>query len=683
MSDEDVRIREVVDLARDLKQARARADTGQGHAVFLVGAGCSVSAGIPAAAGVARRCAQRLRTLYEIDWRARSAGTDAGAPVEDWSSEKQADDALEWLVRNGYIVGAEKDVVSASYDWGALYPIFFEDHLKAPNVQRELISEIVAEARGQLSWTYACLGELVRLRIVHTVLTTNFDHLVMNGIVQAGIFPVIADGLHSFNRILGQPPTPQVVHLHGSMHTYNLRNSRKSVIETSDDQGTLAMIHTLLQQCSVLVVVGYAGGEEGLMDILLRASERLEQLVIYWVVYDNPQTLSPHCTQLMKGENKFVVEGGESDRFFFDLMSALGAGPPQWIRDPIDSLAARMDKLVSGKNSWVVDLMIQGHRRQIDCALASVHAVPAAEKAFGRAVAQYAEGDHASVLDTLKGATVCEGPGAVRLRGTAALELAQRASDADPKRLRAAVDDFMALIEATKGQVQIEDLTSLVKALQLISDLKAESGNDDGEELKDIGIFVEQHLPRLRGSIDDSNLATLTYSRAYASSLLLKIKFAKDEPSTEAKKTELRSVECLFTEVIKIAERFDVSGEQTFEAREGLALVLQDIASLGRSSENQGERQEALEAAEKAVDEAQTVSNGASRSPDSEKDANISFNLANSIELVWDLSDAARTAALRTRGIRAAKRAAAAYHRLGNTQRRDEMAELRTKFAEG
>jgi len=683
MSDEDVKIRGVVDLARDLKQARARSGTGQGHAVFLVGAGCSISAGIPAAADVARKCALKLRELYEVDWGAPPARGDGGGPGDERGLNKRADEALEWLIGQGHVVGAEKDVVSDSYNWGALYPVFFEDHLKAPNVQRELISEIVAEANGRLSWTYACLGELVRLRIVHTVLTTNFDQLVMNGIVQAGIFPVIADGLHSFNRILGQPPTPQVVHLHGSMHTYNLRNSRKSVVETSGDQGTLAMIHTLLQQCNVLVVVGYAGGEEGLMEILVRASERLEQLVIYWVVYDNPQALSPNCTRLMKGENKFVVEGGESDRLLFDLMSALGAGPPQWIRDPIASLASRMDKLVSRKNSWVVDLMIEGHRRQIQCASASVRDRPDAEKAFDVAVAQYAEGDHASVLDTLKDATVNDGHDAVRLRGTAALDLAQNVDDFDLNQLRAAVGDFTALVEVSEGQGHTEDLKSLVNALQLISDQKNKKGNDDDKELKHIRELMEQYLPRLREFAADSDLATLTYSHAYASSLILIRKLsAKDDLLTEDK-AELRRVASLFEEVIDLAERDEVSGKQMFEARDGLAQVLQLLASLGRSSQSQGEREEALRAAVSAVDQAQKVFNGASRSPDSEQDANISFNLATSIGLEWDLSDTARRAALRTRGMHAAMRAATAYHRLANTQRRDEMAELRTKFAEG
>src|SRR3954470_19329720 len=98
--------------------------------------------------------------------------------------------------------------------------------------------------------------------------------------------PVTADGLEALNRITGKPKRPQVIHLHGSMHTYNLRNSKLALSETSSDRGALSMIHTLLQQCDLLVVVGYGGGEEGVMELLRDAARTLPQLVIYWVTYE-------------------------------------------------------------------------------------------------------------------------------------------------------------------------------------------------------------------------------------------------------------------------------------------------------------------------------------------------------------------------------------------------------------
>src|SRR5580704_5411991 len=56
---------------------------GRGRTIFLVGAGCSVSAGIPAAPGVAQHCALKLAGIY-------SDGAFSGDP----------DAALAWLKKD-------------------------------------------------------------------------------------------------------------------------------------------------------------------------------------------------------------------------------------------------------------------------------------------------------------------------------------------------------------------------------------------------------------------------------------------------------------------------------------------------------------------------------------------------------------------------------------------------------
>ncbi len=108
----------------------------------------------------------------------------------------------------------------------------------------------------------------------------------------------------------------------------------------------LTMIHTLLQQCDLLVVVGYGGGEEGVMELLRQAAETLPQLVIYWVTYEKGiDRLSPRTRELLSGENKFIVWGGSADKFFGDLMAQLGLGQPDWVADPIAVLSQQSQKL--------------------------------------------------------------------------------------------------------------------------------------------------------------------------------------------------------------------------------------------------------------------------------------------------------------------------------------------------
>ncbi|MGJ3628146.1 hypothetical protein AB5I41_16440 [Sphingomonas sp. MMS24-JH45] len=67
---------------------------------------------------------------------------------------------------------------------------------------------------------------------MHTVLTTNFDQLALQGIIRTGITPA-GSRRSRVTRISPSPVRPQVVHLHGSMHTYDLRNSPTALNENS------------------------------------------------------------------------------------------------------------------------------------------------------------------------------------------------------------------------------------------------------------------------------------------------------------------------------------------------------------------------------------------------------------------------------------------------------------------
>jgi tetratricopeptide (TPR) repeat protein len=310
-----------------------------GRTVFLIGAGCSLTAGIPTASGVAMICALELKERYEAEGAAgpHSLKTNYGKWKSDFVNFKRdAEQALDSLVTSGKVPQRFKDLPDEER-WPALYTHFFEEHLTSINQQRNIINGIINEAEERLNWANVCLGELVIKGYIHTVLTTNFDMLAVQGIIRTGILPVIADGIESLNRVSAQPNRPQVVHLHGSMHTYNPRNTRVAVIETGKDPTLRSVLYNVLQNCDVFVVVGYAGGEEGVMDLLCEAAARMKSLVIYWVLYESEHArLSTGARRLMAiGENKFVLMGYDADILFRDIMKGLGIGQPDWMKQSL------------------------------------------------------------------------------------------------------------------------------------------------------------------------------------------------------------------------------------------------------------------------------------------------------------------------------------------------------------
>lgn len=564
ISDENrpgLKARTVKQLARDLRLARDSAppkspnnkrpllDVGEisgrrGRAIFLLGAGCSASAKIPLAASVAQRCICVLARRYSTD---QSRAGDFEDPIK----------ALKLLVTRG-IIPQRFQLASGQGDWGALYTYLFADHLKSPNQQREIISRIIEERENGMNWAHACLGALVQQRYVHTVLTTNFDQLALEGIVRTGITPVVADGLESLTRISPTPAWPQVVHLHGSMHTYDLRNSPTALTETGDDRNLQTVMMSLLKHSTVLVVVGYAGGEEGVMSLLQYAARTIPRMVIYWVAYEKSyRELSPRAQDLLEtGENKFFIPDQDADRFFQGLMRELGEGQPSWVADPIGALVEQRDKLPE-QGDDEIDELIRDYRARIQ------HAEGHRYKeghAIALALQARSEGRFAAAVEALE-ATKDDDH---RSRLLYAQSL-QDAYDENPEENLALIDrailEFEHLNRHGRPEHRIRYALFLIEALFDRLDTIEQSSEDAKESLKEIIEIAKKDRGDSPNTISTGK-ALLKFYEARATQELR----ARDEAATPD-----QSVVDAYRQALKhpsaLAEKF-------VEARDGLAQAL-------------------------------------------------------------------------------------------------------------
>jgi tetratricopeptide (TPR) repeat protein len=410
------------DLVRALQLAKgdpAHADWGR--AVFLIGAGCSRATGIPLGSEIAKCCIKRLSKIYS-NGAAAFASENEFIPKDNRAGEQDAQDALRWLANNCEDFKAWKDVAP---DWGAIYTQVFESHLESAVQQRDIITQAVHCGEGRVNWAHLCLGELVRLGYIHTVLTTNFDQLVLQGVLCTGLLPVVADGIESLNRISSHPALPQVVHLHGSMHTYNPRNSRTAVVETKEDLGLQSAMFGLLRDANLLVVVGYAGGEEGVMQLLIKAAERLPDAVIYWAMHGQQIAAeSKYVGQLLSTHrHKYVIPDCDADQFFAAIMSGLGIGVPAWIREPVQHLQTSADAIADSSNADIQKL-IAGHRQRIQDLLTCAQARPLApETQLAAAAALRLQDKHAEALQILRSIRKAENTELLHMWADSAYEL--------------------------------------------------------------------------------------------------------------------------------------------------------------------------------------------------------------------------------------------------------------------
>ena len=479
-------LKEIGDLATALQIAKPsnhQSEPGGAGAVFLIGAGCSVSAGIRHAAGVAQYCAVKL------------AHKLSGGQIEMQDAER----ALAWLVAEKKVnLPLTRTQSSDGSHWGKLYNYFFEAHFQSANMQREIINAIVDEGGNKLNWAHACLGELVSLGYARTVLTTNFDQLVLQGITRTGDMPVIADGLEALNRIVGRPKRPQVVHLHGSMHTYDLRNSHEAIAETGRHSVAQTMVHSLMQECDLLVVVGYSGGEEGIMTLLKDAGNVRRKLVVYWVMYSQGvDNLSVNARALLTGENKFVVWGGSADRFFGQLMSEMKLGQPRWVRDPIGVFKQQSELLIAPPEEQPeVRILVEAFKARVDFADRPEHRLNEQDGRKVQAAAARAQGDFATAYRILEDADRVGDAEAARLHALNALSLCETVRNDDM--LQATIKELESLLKHTDGQTRLESCLSLGQALLLLSEYAAQ--DDSGSQaarapLEKIERVVEEALP--------------------------------------------------------------------------------------------------------------------------------------------------------------------------------------------
>ena len=450
----------------------------RGRAVFLIGAGCSASAGIPLAAGVAKEAILRIADDYGV--------------ARDGSGAEEALIALIAANR----VPDRYGPIDGMVPWGKLYSYIFTEHMKHPNEQRELIGRLVEDKEYTLNWAHACLGALVEKRFVHTILTTNFDQLALQGVIRTGIVPVVADGLESLNRISPTPSRPQVVHLHGSMHTYELRNSYAALRETEDDRGLQVMMMSLLKEASVLVIVGYAGGEEGVMTLLQYAAKALPRMVVYWIAYeDDLDLLSDRAKALLAtGENKFFILGQKADDFFNQVVGEAGIGAPDWLSDPLGVLQRQADISIDPSAGADVRRLREAYGARVRYAAehGRLGKKPTDRATELRSALRFREA--ASAIEEDEAFPVDDDLLAIHADSLFS-HYKRRRSDHDA--LTTAVEELRLLVERT-GVDRTGDVTTYIEALRERSDALAENES----ELAAVFARIEGLATRVRDGLD-------------------------------------------------------------------------------------------------------------------------------------------------------------------------------------
>jgi len=232
--------------------------------VFLLGAGASVTSGIPLAGEIVSLAA---KWAY-----ARQSGKDTNDPRitrSDWYPWLQANHS--WF---------KDDVPQAT-----LFPYAVEHLLQPQKVRKDFWIQIL-NPDVPISIGYLRLVELMHLKKITNVLTTNFDECIAKARTQTNrphhidIIKTPSD----YTKISSTPPYPSAIYLHGAVENYTDKNVIEEIAKM--DETFIQNLIPLLKDYP-LVVIGYRGYEASVMQhLLIDNAEKLFNFKngIYWCI---------------------------------------------------------------------------------------------------------------------------------------------------------------------------------------------------------------------------------------------------------------------------------------------------------------------------------------------------------------------------------------------------------------
>ena len=226
-----------------------------GQLMWFLGAGASVSAGVPTAGQLTW---QFKRLLYGTQTSTPITAIDIADPVVRRRLQRHFDDQGTFPA-----AGAAEE-----------YAAFFESAYPHASDRRRMLDEIIAAARpayGQLA-----LAALMLEYVVPAVWTTNFDRVLEDAVSSLSGTTTTLTTAHLAEpavarRALVESGFPLLVKLHGDYQSENLKNTPA---ELQEQDGELRQVLQIACQRFGLVIAGYSGRDASVMEALGAAIEQ-------------------------------------------------------------------------------------------------------------------------------------------------------------------------------------------------------------------------------------------------------------------------------------------------------------------------------------------------------------------------------------------------------------------------
>ena len=259
---------------------------------LLMGAGCSITSGI-------------------------KSGTQL---INDWKKEiiEYADDYDTSITSDEYF---EKQ---NWFDERNPYSSLFEKRYDLQRQRRAFVENEVANKNPSIGYAY--LVKLIENNYFNAIFTTNFDDLLNEAFYRfSNVRPVVCAHDSAITSITVTSKRPKIIKLHGD---YLFEDIKSTLRETESLEGNMKNKFIQFSKDYGLIVVGYAGNDRSIMDILsfLLKKEEFFKNGIYWCIRKGDENISDDLKKLLWKDKVFFIQIEGFDELMAELNKRLNKG---------------------------------------------------------------------------------------------------------------------------------------------------------------------------------------------------------------------------------------------------------------------------------------------------------------------------------------------------------------------
>ena len=259
---------------------------------LLMGAGCSITSGI-------------------------KSGTQL---INDWKKEiiEYADDYDTSITSDEYF---EKQ---NWFDERNPYSSLFEKRYDLQRQRRAFVENEVANKNPSIGYAY--LVKLIENNYFNAIFTTNFDDLLNEAFYRfSNVRPVVCAHDSAITSITVTSKRPKIIKLHGD---YLFEDIKSTLRETESLEGNMKNKFIEFSKDYGLIVVGFAGNDRSIMDILsfLLKKEEFFKNGIYWCIRKGDENISDDLKKLLWKDKVFFIQIEGFDELMAELNKRLNKG---------------------------------------------------------------------------------------------------------------------------------------------------------------------------------------------------------------------------------------------------------------------------------------------------------------------------------------------------------------------